>query len=251
MRSTTSDLAREFGLLEGFLEELAATAAAIGTAAEGVVFLASSAGGIYGAGSAGTISETDLETPTTAYAVGKLAQEGLLAGFHAATGSRCLVGRITNVYGTTQNLAKSQGLVSHVCRATLQRAPLKVTVPLDTRRDYIHSADAGRRIRRWTQVARARPPSVTTKLIASGRSATVAEIIDGVFRVSGIRPPVVYAHAKGQSDSPRYQKFVSVVETDVDVATPCRSLVSGINDVWSATWRTFVRDGSSLPQRRR
>ena len=53
-----------------------------------------------------------------------------------------LVGRISNLYGPGQNLAKPQGLVSQLCRAQLTRQPLSVYVSLDTMRDYLYVDDA-------------------------------------------------------------------------------------------------------------
>jgi len=241
MRSTSETMHRETAYLGAFLEALTRTVNRTQSSERGVVFLASSAGGIYGRGSSATISERDPIAPVTEYSKGKLAQEQHLHRFHELTDTRCLIGRISNLYGSSQDLGKSQGLISHVCSAAIRRTPLTVTVPLDTRRDYVHTLDAGKRILAWIELSRRRVPSITTKLVVSGRSATVAEIITDVRRVSRLRPRVVYAQVDPRSNSPRYQSFRSVVDAHVDELTPCRSLESGVHEVWRETWRRFVR----------
>lgn len=245
MRSSASDMSRETGYLSVFLDALA-EALNGDRAKSGVVFVASSAGGIYGHGSSATITEHTAPAPTTEYALGKLEQEAALRRFHQATGMRCLTGRISNLYGTSQNLAKAQGLVSHLCRATLGRRPLIVTVPLDTRRDYVHAGDAGRRILHWIDVAHDRPTECRTKLIVSGRSATVSEILASVQRVSRLRPPVVFARGT-TPDFPRYQSFRSIELTDIDAATPCRTLDVGVNEIWNSTLRSYMRSPAREP----
>lgn len=239
MRSSAADMSREMRYLTTFLSSLESVLDRE-RAAAGVVFLASSAGGVYGSGSSATITEQTIPDPRTEYARGKLDQEGALRRFHDVTGVRCLVGRISNLYGVSQNLGKAQGLVSHLCQATLSRTPLTVTVPLETRRDYIHTVDAGRRILRWMAVARDEPAEFATKLIVSGRSAMIGEILTSLRRVSRLRPPVVFA--RGTTPGfPRFQSFRSIESTDIDVATPSRTLDIGIDQIWNATWRAFMR----------
>ena len=63
--------------------------------------------------------------------------EADLRRFAAATGTAVLVGRIANLYGPGQNLAKPQGLVSQLCLANLTGQPLSIYVSLDTLRDYL------------------------------------------------------------------------------------------------------------------
>ncbi len=60
----------------------------------------------------------------------------------AARATPLLVGRLSNLYGPGQDLAKPQGLISQLCRAQLTRRPLSIYVSLDTRRDYLFVDDA-------------------------------------------------------------------------------------------------------------
>ena len=78
----------------------------------------------------------------SAYGDAKLAAERAAAEFAARSGVNVLTGRISNLYGPGQNLAKPQGLVSHICRAQLSGQPISVYVSLDTVRDYLYVDDA-------------------------------------------------------------------------------------------------------------
>ena len=108
----------------------------------GSVFLASSAGGLYaGSGQGGPYDETDVPRPISPYGRAKLAAEQVVTDFACRTGNTALIGRIANLYGPGQNLSKSQGLISHLCRADLTRQPLSVYVSMDTIRDYLYVDD--------------------------------------------------------------------------------------------------------------
>ena len=71
---------------------------------------------------------------------------GALHRGRRACGVNLLIGRLSNLYGPGQNLAKPQGLVAHVGDSVLRRQPISVYVPLDTIRDYLYASDAGRMV---------------------------------------------------------------------------------------------------------
>ena len=108
----------------------------------GSLFVASSAGGLYAGSPEPPFTEAHPVVPLSAYGEAKLAQEDLAREFARRTGVPTLVGRIANLYGPGQNLAKAQGLISHLCRAHLTGQPISIYVPLDTVRDYLFVADA-------------------------------------------------------------------------------------------------------------
>jgi UDP-glucose 4-epimerase len=114
-----------------------------GLASAGTLFFASSAGGVY-AGGVPPFDELSPEHPLAPYGREKLLQEELVARLAATRGVDVLVGRLSNLYGPGQTLSKPQGLVAHVGRAALLREPVSIWVPLDTIRDYLFAADAGR-----------------------------------------------------------------------------------------------------------
>src|SRR5205085_1105739 len=115
--------------------------------------------------------------PRTPYGVAKLAMEAAVGRFAADTGTPTVVGRIGNLYGPGQNLAKPQGLVSQVCRTHLTGQPLLLYVPLDTMRDYIYVRDCADVIAAALGSVRERVAGnvggpVVTKILASGQSTT-------------------------------------------------------------------------------
>ena len=132
-----------------------------------------------------------------------------------------LVGRFSNLYGPGQSLSKAQGLISHVGRAALRREPVSLYVPLDTIRDYLFAADAGRmavdaleRLERERRGA-VRDTRVVTKIFASEVETTVASVL-GAWRQSLRRPlRVALASDPAGSLQPRILSFRSRVWPEV------------------------------------
>jgi UDP-glucose 4-epimerase len=106
----------------------------------------------------------------------------LFAQVASSSGVDLLIGRFSNLYGPGQNLSKPQGLIAHVGRAALRREPVSIYVPLDTIRDYLFAADAGRMVveaikLRETSRRGGAPPGTTTKIFASEVETTVASVL--------------------------------------------------------------------------
>jgi UDP-glucose 4-epimerase len=149
----------------------------------GTLFFASSAGGVYAA--SGVAPPFDERSPVRAlapYGSEKLTQEQLFAGLANSCGVDLLVGRFSNLYGPGQNLSKPQGLIAHVGRAAIRHEPVSIYVPLDTIRDYLFAADAGRMVVEAIKLREASrrggaPPETTTKIFASEVETTVASVL--------------------------------------------------------------------------
>ena len=156
----------------------------LGTEEDGVVLLASSAGGLY-AGSAGPpFTEATQPVPLVAYGRTKLAMEDALSAAVAGTGARAVLGRLANVYGPGQTLGKPQGLLSQLCLSDATTRPLPVFVSLDTIRDYVYVVDLARMLRCCVDLARAEPPGTSVvKVLASGRPVTVGHLVSEARRV--------------------------------------------------------------------
>jgi UDP-glucose 4-epimerase len=152
-------------------------------AQSGTLFFASSAGGVYAA--SGVPPPFDERSPVRAlapYGREKLTQEELLARVASSCEVDVLVGRFSNLYGPGQNISKPQGLIAHVGRAALRHEPVSIYVPLDTIRDYLYAADAGRMVaeavqRREKARREGEPPGMTTKIFASEVETTVASVL--------------------------------------------------------------------------
>ena len=77
----------------------AALAASVTPDDAGVVFLASSAGGLYAGSTPAPFDERTAPRPLVAYGRAKLAMESAVERLAADTGLRAVLGRLSNVYG--------------------------------------------------------------------------------------------------------------------------------------------------------
>lgn len=228
--SSAEGLEVEGMVFRQFLADLAETTHAGEQAA---VFLASSAGGVYAGSQHPPFTEQTLPQPLVAYGRLKLGMEADLAGFAGQTCIPVFVGRIANLYGPGQKLTKQQGLVSQLCSAHLFARPLSLYVSLDTRRDYLYVGDCAQMVLRGLAelhrskaageerhspvAALDQPPTVVTKILASGRSTTIADLIGESVRVFRRRPRVVLAAPPGQAAGQvRDLRLRSVVWRDLD-----------------------------------
>lgn len=105
--------------LQAEVELLARLLAAVEppAAQSGVVFLASSVGGLYAGSPAPLFDEQTVPRPLSPYGRSKQAMEGVAGDWVARTGGRVLVGRISNLYGPGQDLDKPQGLITQLIRS--------------------------------------------------------------------------------------------------------------------------------------
>lgn len=193
--SGEDQLARELHVLREFLARWQPA-----EHAAGAVFFASSGGAVYAGSSNPPFTEETEPVPVAPYGHSKMQAEALFAGFAERTSVPLLIGRISNLYGPGQNLSKGQGLVSLLCRAHLTGEPLSVFVSRDTKRDYLYVDDAAEMVVEGLG-AIARTSGVHVKILASGRSVTVAELIGELRRVTRGLPPVV----SGRSPAARFQ----------------------------------------------
>lgn len=234
----TSDaqFADEQSYLDTFLDGLRGTG--LDRSGIGGVFFASSAGGVFGAGSSGWITEDSAESPVSVYGESKLAQERTVAAWATSTGVPALIGRISNLYGPGQNLAKPQGFISQLLRSMLIRQPFQLRASGDTERDFIHVDDAAARIHAWLTMAG--QVGVTCKLIAAGRSYTLPSVANVARAVTRIQPKVIYAATAGSSPQPHHLRFASYVRPDLDAVAPARSLEVGVRQTWQAMLQRFA-----------
>ncbi len=198
----------------------------------GSVFVASSAGGIYGSGDGEMKNELSAPHPTSDYGRSKLAQDEAVIEWADAHGVRTLIGRISNLYGPRQDILKPQGFISHLCRAMALRTMFTLTVPVSTIRDFIYTDDVAERVRLWVSADGADVRHAQVKVIASGRSVTLGHVISITTAVSRTPARVLLASRPGPSEQPAALRFESVVLTDLDRDHPPRSLEDGIRATW-------------------
>jgi UDP-glucose 4-epimerase len=222
--STAEAMEEERSAFSGLLEQIAARPA---LAAAGALFVASSAGGVY-AGSASRPPYTE-ESGTGAlvpYGCTKLEMERDVRRFSDRTGAAVLIGRIANLYGPGQNLAKAQGLVSQLSRAHVTGVPVSIYVSLDTLRDYVYAADVGDLVASGLGSLRAhvqgRSDRVVVKVVATGSSLTIGHLIGESRRHHRARARVVVKAPQEGSGQIRDLRLRSLVwpQLDAHLRTP-------------------------------
>ena len=169
------------GLLEGLRSAL--------PRGRGGVFVTSSAGGVYAGSHGPPFSITTAPVPLSAYGELKLAQEALAAEVLGDL-VPVTIGRISNLYGPGQNLEKLQGLISRLALSAATQQPINIFVPLDTIRDYIYAEDAALEVLRAMDLPSTSATTPMLMLIASGRPATIGQLIRTMSSVTKRRVPV-------------------------------------------------------------
>ena len=189
----------------------------------GAFFFASSAGGVYAGVGAPPYDESSPVRPLGAYGQAKLDAEALVAAWSHRTGTPSLIGRIANLYGPGQNLAKGQGLISQICRGHLTGQPLSIYVSLDTLRDYFFAPDCAdlivdglARLRQEQPTSR---PGAVTKILASQRAITIGTVIGEMRRIFKRSPRIVLGASPISALQPRDLSLRSRVWPDLDRRT--------------------------------
>ena len=241
-----AQLVAEHRVLAAFLSALALRHAQT-PHVRGALFLASSAGAVYAGGQQPPFDELSEANPISGYGRAKLAQEQLVVQFGGATGVPTFVGRISNLFGPGQNLAKPQGIISQLCRAHLTAQPVSIYVPMDTIRDYLFVDDCATKIVDGLQLMRQGTiPSSMTKILASQQAVTIGAVLGEFRRVFAKRPYVVLGSSELSSVQSLDLRLRSVVAPEID-RRPLTPLGAGID----ATARdlSFALQSGRLPRR--
>ena len=235
MASSPEALAPETRALALLLQLVASEARM--KAVPGSVALASTAGAIYAGSADDIITENTTPAPTTAYAHAKLEQEALLRCFADAHDHvSVLIARISTLYGPGQTAGKKQGLMTYLARSILRNHPVQIYVPYDTIRDYITTDDAAAAMvaaardtaRNMTAKSRA-----VTKIVASERPATIAEIVSIFRRLARRAPRIATSANKLSAVYARRVQFRSILSVG-PVARPTTTLAIGIAQLMAA-----------------
>lgn len=205
----------------------------------GSMAFASSAGAIYAGSPDDVITEDTIPVPTTSYARAKLEQEDRLRAFAFANkGVAMLIARISTIYGQGQNAGKQQGLLSHIARSILQNKAIQIYVPYDVIRDYIDVDDAAAAMIASLRCA-SNDPGAVTKIIASEKPVTIAEIVSTFKRISRRAPRIVTSANKLSGLYSRRVQFRSIVLPECEME-PKKSLAVGIAKLIMAERAAFA-----------
>lgn len=182
-------------------------------------FLASSAGGVFAGAADPPFTELTTPSPLAAYGHGKLRLEEQARRL-AGAGTQVLVGRISNLYGPGQNLAKDQGLVSRLIRSYLLRQPIGIYVSLDTIRDYIYVDDCAQMVLDALDLLAVRQPTEPVlKIFAAQQATTIAGLLGYSRAVLGRNVLVTLGGSDLAKQQARDLRFRSVVWTELDRRT--------------------------------
>lgn len=169
----------------------------------GAFFFASSAGGVYAGVGAPPYDELSPVCPLSEYGRAKIVGEELVTRWSGLVGTPVLIGRVANIYGPGQNINKSQGLISQICRSHLLGTPLSIYVSLDTLRDYLYAPDCAHIIVEAMERLRHEHSStgvrVVTKIFASQRAITVGAVLGEIRRVFKSPTHIVVATSAGSA----------------------------------------------------
>ena len=172
--SSDADMAQETAIVA----ELIAMAETLRHGGRSVDFhMMSSAGGLFE--SQTHCSELSIPRPLRPYGAGKLMQERALA--QAGGLDRRHVYRPSSVYGVTRS--KRVGLVTALISNAMQGKTTRIFGNPNTLRDYVLADDIGHYLARRIvdpEPAPDHPPGAMTFLLASGRSASVFEVIERI-----------------------------------------------------------------------
>jgi len=206
----------------------------------GAVAFASSAGSIYAGASDGVISESTPASPNTPYARAKLEQEAIVEEFVRRHGrASALIARLSTLYGPGQSRGKPQGLIAHIARGLVRNQPVRIYVPLDTVRDYLAADDAAAALVDALRTPRA-GPAVLTKIFASERPATIAEIVAVFRRLARRAPRIITSASRLSALYPRRVRFASTTARELS-RPPAVSLLVGVSEVLAAERALFAR----------
>ena len=210
----------------------------------GTLFYASSAGGIYAGSKDFPLTEQTKPAPLTPYGKSKLYQENRLRNFSHRLEIRYLIGRISNIYGTRQDLKKNQGLISAICYSVLKRQPLNIFVPLETSRNYIFVCDAARIIVKTVHRVSSSEESenAAIKLIVADENLTIGSILSTAKAILHVNPLITLSAPQTNFVQPRSLHFKSLVQTDIDLEPKTRFSV-GIKNVMASLHATFLTEG--------
>lgn len=236
-----SDFDEEVAIVSAFVDFIARARAA----APGTFFFASSAGATYAGSKNPPFTEATVPQPLAPYGRTKLALEQIVGRLSGA-GTRVAIGRIANLYGPGQNLAKPQGLISQLCLSLVTNRPLSVYVPMDTLRDYIYVDDAANMIVDFVQAVEGRQPGVeVTKIIASGQAISIAKVLGELRLIARRRPPLILAASQFSAAQARDLRMRSTVLPEVDSRTLTPFPVGFAETLADVRLRTLSRTSSA------
>ena len=225
--TSAEEMAQETAALQRLISALHANR----PAGEGALLMISSAGAVYAGSHDPPFDEFTEPQPLTAYGRAKQAQEDLVLAAASQMNVRGLVVRAANVYGRGQDMNKSQGLISHLCKSAVTRQPTNLYVSGDTMRHYVWNQDLAHLVSRLiTKALKEQAPFQLMKVAASSQSTTVSELVGVVKRVSKVPVRVGLGAEARTNQQATDLRLNSRVWVDLDSSFQM-PLVAGVKEV--------------------
>lgn len=173
------------------------------------------------------------------YGHAKIRQEALLGHAAARWGLRVLIGRLSNLYGLPAPGRRLTGLVDNMAYNAVHRIPTNIYVPVDTQRDYVSAATAGRLLLRESlALCRAPEATVRVQVVAAGRSHTIGALADTLGRVLGRRIPMTSGSSPDAARQPRVLAFRSInFDLEADGSHLAHDLLHMVTRLATGSWR--------------
>jgi UDP-glucose 4-epimerase len=146
-----------------------------------------------------------------------------------------LIGRLSNLYGSGQNLSKGQGLITQICMRIVAHQPLVLYVPFDTIRDYLFAKDAGRLVadglvRLHIESSQSAVTPAVVKILASQQPATIATVLAQLRWITKHPVSLIVATLPNTARQARDLRMFSSVWPELD-RHPVTTLSEGMQSV--------------------
>ena len=211
----------------------------------GLCVLISSAGGVYAGSPDPPHSTHSTPCPISSYGAAKLAQERAWRGTLSPVCPTLTI-RLSNVYGEGQRLDKRQGLISQLAYSAATRQPLRIYVPLNTVRDYIHADDAARLVAghiRDRLVDSGDPSLQNEVIVASGEGTSIASLLRMMTDVSHRRIPVAASTSSSAASQAQDSRFIPDLPRGF-ISSGARALPIGLQQVYQGIVRQLQDHGA-------
>lgn len=192
------------------------------------VVFASSGGTVYGAPERLPVVETDPTNPLCAYGSSKLAIEKYLALYTSLQGISL---RPANPYGPYQLGGTRVGVIANYVAAVFDNKPIEVWGDGSVIRDYLAIEDLVEAFR----LASTSPHTAAGSYnIGSGEGASIKDVIDTIFSVTGREVDVHYKHGRA------YDVPAIVLECSKFKEAASWSPRINLHDGISALWEEYI-----------
>lgn len=150
-------------------------------------FIFSSSAAVYGEPLSTPIKEDDRTIPINPYGTTKLAMEGLLSSYVASFGFTGIALRYFNLYGPEEHHEPETHAIPRFIKQIFNQEPVTIWGQGQHQRDYIHVKDVADAHLKALDLAQNEPNKYHYFNISAEQPASVAEIIDLIEEVMGVR----------------------------------------------------------------